>query len=58
MAVGELAQVEDRDNPEIDNGGYTLTARMNISTYHVIEAERLILLDQPSIAQSAGGVTQ
>lgn len=50
----ELAQVEDRDNPDMENGGYTLTARMNISTYHVKESERLILIDQPSIAQKAG----
>jgi Tfp pilus assembly protein PilO len=50
----ELAQVEDRDNPEIENGGFTLTAKLNISTFHVIESERLILIDQPSIAQTPG----
>ena len=51
----ELATVEDRDNPEMAEGGYTLTAKMTISTYHVIESERLILLDQESIAQTPAG---
>jgi Tfp pilus assembly protein PilO len=50
----DLATVEDRDNPEMATGGYTLTAKMDISTYHVKESERLILLDQPSIAQTPG----
>lgn len=50
----ELAQVEDRDNPDMESGGYTLTARLVISTFHVIESERLILIDQPSIAQTPG----
>lgn len=50
----ELVTVEDQNNPEMETGGYTLTARLTISTYHVKESERLILLDQPSIAQTPG----
>ena len=50
----ELITVEDRDNPDMANGGYTMTAKMSISTYHVKESERLILIDQPSIVQTPG----
>lgn len=50
----QLATVDERDNPEAASGGYTLTANFDISTYHVKESERLVLLDQPSIAQTAG----
>lgn len=54
----DLRSVDERDNPEAATGGFTTTAQMTISTYHVKQSERLVLIDQPSIAENAGGVTQ
>lgn len=51
----QMTTIDERDNPEAATGGYTLTASMMVSTFHVKESERLILLDQPSIAQTPAG---
>ena len=41
MAVDETA------TPEVEGGGFTVTAEMQITTFHVKESERLVLMDDP-----------
>ena len=47
-----MNMVNDRDNPEAANGGFSVTTDLTVSSYRVKESEKLVLIDQPSIAQS------
>jgi len=49
-----LKSVDERESPETVGGGFTLTAEMQIATYHVKESERLVLLDNLDLTEGSG----
>ncbi len=41
----QMTSDDEREHPEAEGGGFTVTAAITIATYHVKESERLVLLD-------------